>query len=133
MKRGELARHSGCNAETIRYYEQIGLLKPARSAAGHRIYSATDRARLGFILRARELGFSIAEIRALCALEQDSPMACERVERIAREHLEEIRRKIADLERLERTLAQTVERCGRGDAPICPVIETLSQPPRAHS
>ncbi|VAV88149.1 hypothetical protein MNBD_ALPHA04-1317, partial [hydrothermal vent metagenome] len=69
MKRGELAKSAGCNIETIRYYEKIGLLLPPdRTASGHRIYAEDDRKRLGFILRSRELGFSINQLRALLDL-----------------------------------------------------------------
>ena len=65
IKRGELARRSGCNLETIRYYENIGLLQPPeRTASGHRLYPPGDQARLGFILRGRDLGFSIEELKS---------------------------------------------------------------------
>jgi len=126
MKRGELARHAGCNIETIRYYEDIALLHPAqRSAAGHRLYSAGDRARLGFILRGRALGFSIDELKSLLSLVDSSDYSCGEVLALTQDHLASVRRKIADLRRLERTLTDVSARCGGGDVPECPIMDTL--------
>ena len=126
FQRGELARRSGCNLETVRYYEKIGLLpEPPRTAGGYRTYDATHERRLRFVLRARELGFALDEIRALLRLvdERDRPCAEARV--VARAHLEDVRAKIADLRRMERVLKDVVVQCADGSRADCPLIETL--------
>lgn len=124
---GKLAAFSGVNLETIRYYERIGLMPaPDRTDGGHRVYEDVHRRRLSFVRRARELGFTIEEIRALLDLAQPQRRSCEEVRKIAAAHLEDVRAKIADLTRLERMLAETVGRCtGRGAAPACPVLDVL--------
>jgi MerR family mercuric resistance operon transcriptional regulator len=125
MRIGELARHSRVKVETIRYYERIGLLPvPPRTAAGYRLYGTAELRRLAFIRRARELGFTIAAVRNLAAL--SSADACAEARQIASAHLADIRAKIADLNAMERVLAEAVERCSAGEAPRCPIIETLS-------
>lgn len=126
LKRGALAKRFGCNIETIRYYENIALLEPPdRTDGGHRLYSSTDQARLGFILRARELGFSVEEIRSLLSLSDSHNYTCGEVLTLTERHLEDIRRKINDLSRLERTLADVSARCDGGNAPSCPVMDAL--------
>lgn len=126
MKRGELATTAGCKIETIRYYEDIALLHPPeRTAAGHRLYSGADRARLGFILRGRDLGFSIVELRSLLSLVDSHDYSCGEVLELTRDHLMSVRQKIADLKRLERTLASVSDQCKGGDVPECPVIDAL--------
>ena len=126
IKRGELARRSGCNLETIRYYENIGLLQPPeRTASGHRLYAPGDQARLGFILRGRDLGFSIEELKSLLSLVDSHPYSCGEVRDLTNNHLVSVRAKIADLTRLERTLADVSARCEGGDVPECPIIATL--------
>jgi MerR family mercuric resistance operon transcriptional regulator len=123
---GALARASGVNLETIRYYERIGLMPaPARTEGGHRLYEAEHRKRLEFIRRGRELGFGIEDIRALLDLAETSDQPCEAVRAIAAEHLANVRAKLADLTRLERILAQTVSQCGTAAAPECAVLEML--------
>lgn len=125
---GRLSRETGVNIETIRYYERIGLLaKPPRSDGGRRLYDPTSSRRLGFIRRARELGFSIDEIRALIAL-SGGKGRCADVHTLTVRHLADVRAKIADLKKLERTLAKTAERCARDTSPDCPIIEALSAP-----
>ena len=126
IKRGELAKQSGCNLETIRYYENIGLLKPPeRTATGHRLYSPGDQARLGFILRGRDLGFSIEELKSLFSLVDSHDYSCGEVQDLTSNHLASVRSKIADLRRLEQTLAEVSARCEGGNVPECPIIDTL--------
>ncbi|MBI3438529.1 MAG: helix-turn-helix domain-containing protein [Proteobacteria bacterium] len=130
LRRGELAQRVGCNLETIRYYEGIGLIPPPpRSEGRHRLYGGEHVRRLRFILRSRELGFSIEEIRALLTIE-DGGGGCADVHALTSQHLELVRRKIADLRRLERTLSAAAAACARDASPECPIIETLSGPPR---
>lgn len=123
---GELARCSGANIETIRYYERIKLLPPPpRTASGRRTYSATDLRILVFVRRARELGFSIDEIRALLRLGGPERATCREVREIAMVRLEDVRSKLQDLKKLERLLATTVSQCSGRTAPACPVLDIL--------
>jgi Predicted transcriptional regulators len=124
---GALSKRTGVNIETIRFYERVGILpKPPRSAGGHRIYSQELSLRLSFVRRSRELGFSLDEIRGLLQLVDGGRYTCAEVKAITLDHLADIRRKIADLRRLERTLADVAAKCGGGRVPNCPVIEALS-------
>ena len=126
---GELSRETGCHVETIRYYEKRGLLpEPPRTAGGHRIYGPEHLRRLSFILRARELGFSIARVADLLRLADQQEPDCETVRGLTAEHLDEVRSKITDLQRLEQVLEQIVTRCGEGRAPECPIIDALYEP-----
>ncbi|MBN8815975.1 MAG: helix-turn-helix domain-containing protein [Sphingomonas sp.] len=126
LKRGALARRFGCNIETIRYYENIALLAaPERTSGGHRVYSQGDQARLGFILRARELGFSVDELRSLLSLSDSRVYTCGEVLAVTERHLDDIGRKISDLRRLQRTLADMSARCAGGDVPECPIMDAL--------
>ena len=126
LTRGDLARATGCNIETIRYYEKTGLLPdPPRSAAGYRIYSAAHATRLRFILRARELGFSMEDIRGLMGLDDGAAPTCAEVKERTERHLADVRAKIADLRRIEKVLSVTAARCSGEDVPDCPVLETL--------
>ena len=123
---GELAARSGVHLETIRYFERIGLLAEAeRSATGRRLFSPAHLVRLSFIRRAREMGFSEDEVRALLSLSDGELTSCGEVKVLAENHLREIRRKIRDLKRLERLLVSTVSRCSGGKVPKCPVIEAI--------
>lgn len=124
---GRLAAATGVNLETVRYYERIGLMPPpARTASGHRAYEQAHVRRLSFIRRARELGFSIEQIRALLALAEPSRASCAEVRVIARTHLDEVREKLSDLAKLERILAETVSHCSGDPAPSCPVLDMLA-------
>ena len=126
MKRGQLAKATGCNIETIRYYEAIGLLKPPeRTPSGHRLYSKDDQARLGFIVRGRDLGFSIEEIKSLLSLVDAGNYTCGEVLEITGDHLASVRRKIVDLKKLEHSLARVSAQCEGGDVPECPIIDAL--------
>lgn len=125
---GILSERSGVNIETIRYYERVALLpKPQRSAAGYRLYRTTDSDRLCFVRRARDLGFSLDEVRRLLDLADQKSRSCRRVHDIAVEHLAEVRAKIDDLRRMERVLATLVKACTQGTMPACPLLETLAQ------
>jgi MerR family transcriptional regulator, mercuric resistance operon regulatory protein len=124
---GRLAATTGVNVETVRYYERIGLMPPpARTANGHRVYEQPHVRRLAFIRRARELGFSIEQIRALLALAEPSRASCAEVREIAQTHLDEVRAKLSDLARLEDILAGTVFRCSGEPNPTCPVLDMLT-------
>jgi MerR family mercuric resistance operon transcriptional regulator len=126
MQRAELARRTGCNLETVRYYEKVGLLpEPPRTVGGYRNYDATHERRIRFILRARELGFSLHEIRELLHIVDERDQPCADVRTVAAAHLDDIRAKIADLKRMERVLKEVVARCADGRQPECPLIETL--------
>ena len=100
---GDVSRQTGCKVETIRYYERVGLLpRPPRSAARYRLYDSGDVRRLSFVRRARELGFTLEEVRALLTLAvNDGEDTCAEARRLAAGHLAEIRAKIADLRALE--------------------------------
>ena len=122
---GQLSQHSGVNIETVRYYERIGLLPVALRQGRYRSYDGTDVARLGFIRRSRELGFSIKEVRALLELAAGGHESCGEARDLAAIHLHDVRSRIADLRRMERTLAATVRACNDGNNAGCPLIETL--------
>lgn len=123
---GELAKRSGVNIETIRYYERAKLLSPPpRTASGRRVYDLKDIRILVFVRRSRELGFSLDEIRALLRLGGPEKASCREVREIAAHHLEDIRSKLRDLKKLERLLATTVSRCSGRTAPDCPVLDIL--------
>lgn len=128
LTRGELARATGCNIETIRYYENTGVLPdPPRTSAGYRIYSTAHATRLRFILRARELGFSMEDIRGLLGLEDGAAPTCAEVKERTERHLADVRTKILDLRRIEATLAKTAARCSGTAVPNCPVLDTLGR------
>ncbi len=126
LSRGVLSKRTGCNIETVRYYERVGLMPdPVRSEGGHRLYSEEHVRRLRFIRRCRELGFTIEEIRALLALVDRRDYTCAEVRDISVAHVEEIGRKIKDLRRLEKTMHRMVQACDGGPVPDCPVIDAL--------
>jgi MerR family mercuric resistance operon transcriptional regulator len=128
LTRGQLAHATGCNIETIRYYEKTGLLPdPPRTNAGYRIYSAAHATRLRFILRARELGFMMEDIRGLLGLSDGTMPTCAEVKARTERHLVDIRARIADLQRIEATLAETAAQCSGQAVPDCPVLDTLAR------
>ena len=123
---GRLSRLSGVNIETIRYYERIEMLPPpSRTASGRRVYGARDTRVLAFVRRARELGFSLDEIRTLLRLGGPGKASCREVRTIAAHHLADIRAKLSDLKKLERLLAKTVARCSGKATADCPVLDIL--------
>ena len=123
---GKLSWLTGVNIETIRYYERIQMLPaPPRTEGGHRVYGQTEMRTLAFIRRARELGFSLDEIRALLNLGGPGTATCADVRKVATSHLDDIRAKIGDLKKLERLLAKTIARCSGKKVPDCPVLDIL--------
>jgi len=123
---GELSRRTGVNIETIRYYERIKMLPtPARTEGGRRVYGPNELRTLAFIRRARELGFSLDDIRTLLNLGAPGQASCADVREIAAHHLDHIRAKISDLKKLERLLAKTIAQCSGNKVPECPVVEIL--------
>jgi MerR family mercuric resistance operon transcriptional regulator len=129
---GELARRTGCNIETIRYYEKIGMLvRPMRTAGGFRLYGPDDIRRLSFIHRARELGFSQKEVRAMLRLSEERPQPCADIRDVAAAHLSDIRSRIADLRAMEAALESLLDQCAEGMSAACPLMETLAATDRA--
>ncbi|SEW36438.1 MerR family transcriptional regulator, mercuric resistance operon regulatory protein [Aliiroseovarius sediminilitoris] len=129
LRRVDLARATGCNLETIRYYERVGIMPdPPRTANGYRSYDDAHVKRLKFVIRSRDLGFSLEEIRGLLGLVDDQSQTCGEVQTVAKAHLEDVKAKIADLVRIERVLSETVARCTGDDAPECAVIDALLDP-----
>jgi MerR family mercuric resistance operon transcriptional regulator len=123
---GEMSKRAGVNIETIRYYERIVLMpKPDRTAGGNRQYNEKQLKRLYFIKSSRELGFSIAEIRALLELVDRKDFTCGEIHTITIAHLGSVKDKIVNLKKLEKTLASMVSECGKGEVPDCPIIDTL--------
>jgi Cu(I)-responsive transcriptional regulator len=127
MKIGELARATSTKIETIRFYEKIGLLPaPARTAANYRAYNQTQLARLSFVRRARDLGFTLDQIRGLLALSDDRDQSCSAVDTVARQHVSEIDRKITDLRALRRELQEMLDQCSQQTVSTCRIIESLA-------
>lgn len=126
---GELSRRTGCNIETIRYYERIGLMPVPPRRGRYRSYDEQHESRLGFVRRARELGFTLDEVRALLGLAAGGPDACANVRTLAASHLEDVRARIADLKRMERVLDDAVRACDAGQDLGCPLIHTLNADP----
>ena len=126
LRRVDVARATGCNLETIRYYETVGIMPdPPRSAKGYRCYDDAHVRRLKFVMRSRDLGFSLEEIRGLLGLVDDRTQTCAQVQTVAESHLQDVQEKIADLKRIERVLSETVARCTGDAAPECAVIDAL--------
>jgi Cu(I)-responsive transcriptional regulator len=124
---GDLARATGTKVETIRYYERIGLLPaPARTQGNYRAYGREPLDRLSFVRRARDLGFSLDAVRELLRLSDQRDRPCEEVDRIARGHLAEVERKIADLAALGDELGRLIGQCRHGTVAECRIIEALS-------
>src|SRR6266404_4340596 len=124
---GGLARATGTKVETVRYYEQIGLLPlPPRTTGNYRSYAAGHVQRLTFIRRSRDLGFTIEQVRDLLHLADRKDRSCDHVDRIAREHLAKIEAKIADLMALGEELRDLVGKCRHGTIAECRIIEALA-------
>jgi len=127
MNIGEAASATGVSAKMIRHYEEIGLIRPAgRTGAGYRVYGPKDLSTLSFVRRARDLGFSIAQIRDLLALWQDRARASADVKRIASAHVEEMKAKMRLLEEMVQTLEHLSAHCHGDDRPDCPILEQLA-------
>jgi Cu(I)-responsive transcriptional regulator len=127
MNIGEIASTTGLPAKTIRYYEDIGLIRPARDANGYRVFADTDAHKLAFLGRARTLGFSIEDCRTLLALYEDKSRASSDVKAVAKDHLAQIEEKIQQLETMRATLADLVHACAGDDRPDCPILKDLSK------
>lgn len=124
---GVLAARTGTKVETIRFYERSGLLPaPARTRGNYRAYEPSHLRRLGFIRRARDLGFSLDQVRELVALADDRSSSCVAVDEIARGHRAEVERKIRDLQALRDELDRMLGHCGCNTIAGCRIIETLS-------
>ena len=122
---GKASELSGVGIETIRYYEREGITpKPDRTAAGWRVYDSDTIARLRFVKRSRELGFSISDIRVLLKLSHSDDATCEEVGKIGVDNLTLVRGKIADLKRMERALSELVASCRKGQTD-CPMLKEL--------
>ena len=127
MNISEVATQSGLPPKTIRYYEDIGLLRPARDANGYRSFSDSDLHKLTFLARARGLGFSIEDCRRLLALWEDQGRASSDVRAVAADHLRSIEGKIADLNAMHATLSDLVQRCAGDDRPDCPILTAMER------
>lgn len=126
---GEAAQLSGVSAKMIRHYESIGLIPPAnRTFAGYRLYNEADVHRLGFIRRARGLGFSIHQIEALLGLWDDRARASVEVKKLAQAHVDELTVKIGEMQAMQRTLQELARRCHGDDRPECPILDDLAAP-----
>lgn len=126
MRIGRLARECGVSVETIRYYERVGVLPPpARGTNNYRQYTGAHRARLGFVRRARELGFSLEEVRSLLALADGRRYTCAQVRELGRAHLQSVRDRLRDLQRMEASLAALVAGCDGAGVPECHLLDSL--------
>ena len=126
LLRGALAKCSGVNSETIRYYEKIGLMPdPLRSSGGHRIYEQPHLKRLLFIRRTRELGFTLKEIRGLLGLVDGGDYTCAEIKNRTLSHLDNVAKKIRDLQKMQRTLKSMASKCDGGLVPDCPIVDAL--------
>ena len=124
---GRLAKATGTKVETVRWYEKVGLIDPpGRTDANYRVYAARDLARLSFIRRARNLGFSLDQIRSLIEMSDDRDRDCASVDALATANLAEIDRKIADLRALRRELSNVVSSCRGGSVADCRILDALA-------
>lgn len=124
---GKLASLTGVQVETIRYFERIGLLShPQRTVGGHRLFCDADVDRLNFVRRARQMGFSQAQVRHLLSLSADEQAPCGEIKTMAEKHLEMIRQKIEHLLALEKSLSASVAKCTGGKVSKCPVIAGIA-------
>ena len=129
MNIGEASAASGVSAKMIRYYEQAGLSPPAdRSHSGYRIYNDADVHRLRFIRRARDLGFSVAEISELLGLWNDRSRRSADVKRLAQAHIADLEERIEHLRQMSATLQTLADCCVGDDRPDCPILEGLEAP-----
>ncbi|SDD95489.1 MerR family transcriptional regulator [Belnapia rosea] len=124
---GTLAKATGTNIETIRWYEKVGLLEaPDRTPGNYRAYTAAHLSRLSFIRRARDLGFSLDQIRTLLGIAEQQDQSCEAIDAIARGHLVDVNQKIAALQALGRELDSVIGQCRHGRVAECRIIEALA-------
>ncbi|MFC3816305.1 Cu(I)-responsive transcriptional regulator [Lysobacter sp. GCM10012299] len=125
---GEAAQLSGVSAKMIRHYEGIGLIpQVGRTFAGYRIYSDADIHRLGFIHRARRLGFPMKQIQVLLGLWDDRSRASSEVKKLAQAHVDELEARISEMQAMQRTLQDLARRCHGDDRPECPILDDLAR------
>lgn len=125
MNIGEVSSRSGLPAKTIRYYEDIGLVKPLRDTNGYRAFRQQEVHKLAFLGQARALGFSIEACRNLLQLYEDQSRSSADVKTIARDHLRQIDQKIVDLRDMQETLSHLIEACAGDHRPDCPILNSL--------
>lgn len=126
MNISDASQSTGLPTKTIRYYEEIGLIRPTRSANGYRTFSDREVHKLNFLARARSLGFPVESCRSLLALYDDQSRASADVKEIAKTHLNEIDRKIAELTAMRDTLSVLVRSCAGDSRPDCPILKDLA-------
>jgi MerR family mercuric resistance operon transcriptional regulator len=127
---GDMSRKTGVNIETVRYYERIGIMpKPDRTEGGTRQYNHDHLKRLHFVKRSRELGFNLEEVRALLKLADRKDFTCGEVHSMTTDHLTAVKRKLSDLQRLEKVLKSMASECSQGEVPDCPIIDELFKIP----
>lgn len=129
LTRGQLAKKAGVNPETVRYYEKIGLLsKPLRTESGYRLFSEEDVKRIKFIKRAKELGFTLKEIKELLQLRFETEGECKEVREIAEVKLKDVEKKIEDLEKIKNILEDLINQCpSKGSVQNCPIISSIEK------
>ncbi|MGX0875965.1 MerR family copper efflux transcriptional regulator [Roseovarius sp. MBR-154] len=127
MNISDVARDTGLPPKTIRYYEEIGLIRPLRSENGYRVFRDSDVHKLAFLGRARTLGFSIEDCRTLLALYEDQDRASADVKQVAQDHLNQIEDKIAQLQSMQATLQYLVRECAGDNRPDCPILSDLAK------
>ncbi|RKT32736.1 Cu(I)-responsive transcriptional regulator [Roseovarius halotolerans] len=127
MNISEVARRTDLPPKTIRYYEEIGLIRPARDTNGYRAFADGDVHKLAFLGRARALGFSIEDCRTLLALYEDDARASADVKRVAQDHLDRIEEKLAQLRSMRDTLTHLVHECAGDNRPDCPILQDLAR------
>ena len=126
MRIGELSANCGCPAESIRYFEKIGLLpEPVRTANGYRHYDVSHQKWLHFILRSRALGFTQNEVRRLSNIAHQSQPACADVHNLLIDHIVDVQKKLGDLKRMQKSLERLKSKCQDGTLNDCPVIDEL--------
>lgn len=127
MNIGDAAKDTGLTVKTIRYYEGIGLVSPTRAENGYRDFSLRDRDRLRMVAQARLLGFSLEECRKLAALNDDGHRASRDVRALAKENLETVRKRMAELGALEARLVDLIGHCHGDDNPECAILDALTE------
>jgi Cu(I)-responsive transcriptional regulator len=128
----DVSERSGLPAKTIRYYEEIGLIRPVRGTNGYRAFRDSDLHKLAFLGRARGLGFTIEECRKLLALYEDRARASADVKALAEQHLEDMEQKITELRAMQATLRDLVAGCAGDDRPDCPILTGLAEGRSCH-
>lgn len=126
MNIGDVAKRTDMPVKTIRYYEDIGLIRPLRDTNGYRVFREADMHKLAFLGRARALGFSIEDCRTLMALYEDESRASADVKRLAQQHLQQIGDKITQLQSMQATLVDLVDACAGDNRPDCPILRDLA-------